>query len=353
MQERQARAEAEQRLSVALGEVGGRAAVPPQAVHAVHEVGYPSSSAGDEVRSPGGLAGISVIRTALAAHIWVLNATSMRNKHYPKGIMLDSGAAVSVCPVEYFPEYGIQSGRRIVLQAVDGSPVEHYGSRDVFYMVGSEAMKVRFEVTSVKAPILCLAALEDVFSCIVLSLLFRLLFSLFLCLSFLESLDSEHASSATSVKVKVPAMLIDAISFEESAATLTLTWSKNTRKVQVQGPWQCWTEPRSSRLNSSKLIVRTVSQGRFSLHRRVASVRLQCCGVLRRVITWSLSKMDQSQIGNVRPLCLRILHSEQSSHRSLQVGRVSLIGGQSGRVNLLSSWFMNWVLTRKLWESLT
>ena len=53
--------------------------------------------------------------------------------------------------------------------------------------------------------------------------------------SFLESLDSEHASSATSVKVKVPAMLIDAISFEESAATLTLTWSKNTRKVQVQG----------------------------------------------------------------------------------------------------------------------
>ena len=54
--------------------------------------------------------------------------------------------------------------------------------------------------------------------------------------SFLESLDSEHASSATCVKVKVPAMLIDAISFEESAATLTLTWSKNTRKVQVQGP---------------------------------------------------------------------------------------------------------------------
>ena len=53
---------------------------------------------------------------------------------------------------------------------------------------------------------------------------------------FLESLDSEHASSATSVKVKVPAMLIDAISFEASAATLTLTWSKNTRQVQVQGP---------------------------------------------------------------------------------------------------------------------
>ena len=54
------------------------------------------------------------------------------------------------------------------------------------------------------------------------------------CAFFLESLDSELASSATSVKVKVPAVLIDAIFFEESAAPLALTWSKNTRKVQVQ-----------------------------------------------------------------------------------------------------------------------
>ena len=46
------------------------------------------------------------------------------------------------------------------------------------------------------------------------------------------------------------------------------------------------------------------------LCRRVASVRLRCCGVLRGVITGSLSKMDQSQIGNVQSLCLRILHSE-------------------------------------------
>ena len=42
--------------------------------------------------------------------------------------------------------------------------------------------------------------------------------------------------SIRAVRPLVPAMLIDAISFEESAATLTLTWSKNTRKVQVQGP---------------------------------------------------------------------------------------------------------------------
>ena len=89
----------------------GRPAVPPQSVHAItHEVGYPSSSsAGDE----GGSAGISVTRTAPGelAYIWVLSAASMRNKHYPNGIMLDSGAAVNVCPVDHFPECGIQSGR--------------------------------------------------------------------------------------------------------------------------------------------------------------------------------------------------------------------------------------------------
>ena len=141
-----------------------RPAIPPQAVHAVaHEVGHPSSSAGDEARSSGGSAGISVIRSAPGevAYLWVLSAASMRNEHHPKGITLDSGAAVSVCPADHFPEYGIQSGRRIELQAADGSPVEHYGSREVFYVLGGELMKVRFEVTSVKAPILSLAALED------------------------------------------------------------------------------------------------------------------------------------------------------------------------------------------------
>ena len=69
--------------------------------------------------------------------------------------------------------------------------------------------------------------------------------------SFLESLDSEHASSATSVKVKVPTTLIECYFKSDEQrkenrdwtkvpdahlATLTLTWSKNTRKVQVQGP---------------------------------------------------------------------------------------------------------------------
>ena len=84
------------------------------------------------------------------AYIWVLSAASVVNKCYMKGIMLDSGAAVNVCPVDYFPECGIQSGRHIELQGADGSSVEHYGSRDLLYKVGDEVMKIHFEVTSVK-----------------------------------------------------------------------------------------------------------------------------------------------------------------------------------------------------------
>ena len=145
--------------------VEGRPAVPHRTVHAVaYEDGHPSSSSiGDEARFSGGTPGISVIKTAPSevAYVWVLSAAFMHTKHYPKGIMLDSGAAVSVCPLDYFPECGIRSGRHIELQAADGSPVEHYGSREVIYKLGEEVMKVHFEVTSVKGPILSLAAMED------------------------------------------------------------------------------------------------------------------------------------------------------------------------------------------------
>ena len=95
------------------------------------------------------------------AYIWVLSSASVGNKCHMKGIMLDSGAAVNVCPVEYFPEYGIQSGRHIELQSADGSSVEHYGSSGVLYKVGDEVMKIHFEVTFVIGPIVSLAAHED------------------------------------------------------------------------------------------------------------------------------------------------------------------------------------------------
>ena len=52
---------------------------------------------------------------------------------------------VSVCPLDYFPACGIRSGRHIELQAADGSPVEHNGSREVIYKMGEEVMKVHFE----------------------------------------------------------------------------------------------------------------------------------------------------------------------------------------------------------------
>ena len=82
----------------------GRPTVPPQAVHAAHEVGCSSASTGDEVHSAR-LSGISVIRTAPGevAYVWVLSAASMRSEHYPNGIMLDPGAAMSVSSCGLLP----------------------------------------------------------------------------------------------------------------------------------------------------------------------------------------------------------------------------------------------------------
>ena len=93
--------------------------------------------------------------------------------------------------------------------------------------VSSNAFKVQSEICLKRAEPVNTVYVMVVFPSLVNELQMR---------SFLESLDSEHSSSASSVKVKVPAMLIDDISFEESAAKLTLIWSKKTRKVQVQGP---------------------------------------------------------------------------------------------------------------------
>ena len=53
------------------------------------------------------------------------------------------------------------SAWHIELQAVDVSLVENHGSRDMRYNVGDEAMNVRFEMTSVKKPIVSTVALED------------------------------------------------------------------------------------------------------------------------------------------------------------------------------------------------
>ena len=146
-------------------------------------------------------------------------------------------------------------------------------------------------------------------------------------------------------------MLIDAISFEESAATLTLNLSKNTRKVYVQGPLTMLNRAKEQLIKLLQTY-RTYCEWRKVLPPpKGVSARLQCCGVLRGGIIWSLSKMGQSQIGDVQHLCLRILHSEQSSNRSLQVERVSLIGGQNGSVNLPSSWFMILVQTRRRWKT--
>ena len=53
---------------------------------------------------------------------------------------------------------------------------------------------------------------------------------------FLESLDSEHASSATSVKVKVPVVLIDAISRSRSRGAGALAMLDRAKEQLVKTP---------------------------------------------------------------------------------------------------------------------
>ena len=165
------------------------------------------------------------------------------------------------------------------------------------------------------------------------------------------NLDSEHASSATSVKVNVPAMLVNAISFEESAVTLTLTWSKNTRKVQVQGPLAMLDRVREQLI---KLLQadRTYCESRNVLPppkggERAASM-LRCparSDYLVSLENGSESDRRRATFVPQDPAFGAIVEQITTS------GTCLLIGGWSGRVNLLSSWFMNLVLTKRLWKT--
>ena len=49
-------------------------------------------------------------------------------------------------------------------------------------------------------------------------------------------LDCQHASKITSVEIGLLVVLVDNITINDSPAVLTLSWSKKTRKVHVQGP---------------------------------------------------------------------------------------------------------------------
>ena len=52
---------------------------------------------------------------------------------------------------------------------------------------------------------------------------------------FLESPYQWLTSNESSVKVKVPASVVDNNAFKSSNSLLTLSWSRNSRKVQLQG----------------------------------------------------------------------------------------------------------------------
>ena len=58
-----------------------------------------------------------------------------------------------------------------------------------------------------------------------------------LCIrSMLESFDVEHTSNQASARAKILASRLDANKYKDSDATMTISWSKASRYLRVQGP---------------------------------------------------------------------------------------------------------------------
>ena len=70
-------------------------------------------------------------------------------------LMVDSGAAVSVCPLDYAPEVALTAkGIARRLRTVTGAPIKHEGSKSVRYVHENGAtMSVSYEVADVRRPI--------------------------------------------------------------------------------------------------------------------------------------------------------------------------------------------------------
>ena len=75
---------------------------------------------------------------------------------------MDSGAAVSVCPLGYAPEVQMSNHpRRATLRTASGAQTEHAGQKTVEYENGDGgSANVNFEVAGVTRPSVAVGALQ-------------------------------------------------------------------------------------------------------------------------------------------------------------------------------------------------
>ena len=77
-------------------------------------------------------------------------------------VMVDSGAAVSVCPLGYAPEIPMTNhSRRATLRTATGAQMEHAGQKTVEYENSDGgSVNVRFEVADVTRPLVAVGELQ-------------------------------------------------------------------------------------------------------------------------------------------------------------------------------------------------
>ena len=77
-------------------------------------------------------------------------------------VMVDSGAAVSVCPFEYAPEIPMSNhSRRATLRTASGAQIEHAGQKTVeFENADGDSVNINFEVADVTRPLVAVGELQ-------------------------------------------------------------------------------------------------------------------------------------------------------------------------------------------------
>ena len=77
--------------------------------------------------------------------------------------MVDSGAGVSACPVDYAPECEVSSGSvKLPLVGAGGDRIEHIGQKTVGYATRDGAnVEIAFEAVKVRRPLLSVDSLVE------------------------------------------------------------------------------------------------------------------------------------------------------------------------------------------------
>ena len=78
-------------------------------------------------------------------------------------VMVDSGAGVSACPVDYAPECEVSSGSvKLPLVGAGGDRIEHIGQKTVGYATRDGAnVEIAFEAAKVRRPLLSVDSLVE------------------------------------------------------------------------------------------------------------------------------------------------------------------------------------------------